>query len=117
MTNTLHLLKSYRERTSISLQDMAFIIGIDIGNLSKIENGKLEPNLLVLFSYHIILKIPIERLFKHHYPEITKNCLRNGIALKDKLIEDMSTPHIGKRLRLVDVIIDRLIELDNSYVS
>jgi DNA-binding XRE family transcriptional regulator len=117
MTNTLHLLKGYRERTGVSLQDMATIIGIDTGNLSKIEHGKLDPNILILFSYHLILKIPIERLFKNYYPEITKNCLRNGLALKDSLISAMQTPHIGKRIILLDTIIDRLVELDNGYES
>ena len=58
MTNVSNLLKSYRERTGISLQDMATIIGMDIGNLSKVEHHKLDVNILILFSYHIILKNP-----------------------------------------------------------
>ncbi|MFV0572863.1 MAG: helix-turn-helix domain-containing protein [Xanthomarina gelatinilytica] len=117
MTDTLHLLKSFRERTGVSLQDMATIIGMDIGKLSKIENGKQDPNLLVLFSYHLILKIPFEKLFKNHYPKIIKDCLRNALALKDKLMENMTSPHIDKRLMLVDTIVDRLVELDNCYDS
>lgn len=117
MTNTLHLLKSYRERTGVSLQDMATIIGIDTGNLSKIEHGKLDANILILFSYHLILKIPIERLFKNHYPQVTKNCLRNGLGLKNKLIEAMDSPKISHRLILLDTIIDRLVALDNGYES
>lgn len=115
MLNALHLLKSYRERTGIPLQDMASIIGIDTGNLSKIEHGKLEPNILVLFSYHLVLKISVEKLFKNHYPEITKACLGNAEALREKLMEGMTTPHIDKRLMLVDTIVDRLTELHDSY--
>ena len=117
MLNALHLLKSYRERTGVSLQDMASIIGIDTGNLSKIEHRKLEPNILVLFSYHLILKIPIEKLFKNHYPEITKTCLDNAEGLREKLMDGMTSPHIDKRLMLVDTIVDRLTELDGSYGS
>lgn len=115
MLNALHLLKSYRERTGVSLQDMASIIGIDTGNLSKIEHGKLEPSLLILFSYHLILKIPIEKLFKNHYPEIIKTCLGNAEALREKLMDGMDSPHIDKRLMLVDTIVDRLTELHDSY--
>lgn len=115
MTNSLHYLKTYRERTSLSLKDMAFIIGIDQGNLSKIETGKSQVNILVLFAYHLILKIPIERLFKNHYPDITKNCLRNTLALKDGLIEEMDSPNINHRIILIDTIIDRLVKLDNNY--
>ena len=115
MTNALHLLKSYRERTGVALQDMASIIGIDSGNLSKVEHSKLEPSLLILFAYNLILKIPIEKLFKNHFPEITKLCLRNALALKDQLIVDIQSPHISKRITLIDTIIDRLVELDNAY--
>ena len=117
MLNAFHLLKSYRERTGVSLQDMANIIGMDAGNLSKVEHGKLEPSIIILFAYHLILKIPIEKLFKNHYPEITKNCLRNGLALKDKLIDGMKSPHIDKRLILIDTILDRLVDLDNAYAK
>lgn len=115
--NNIHLLKSYRERTGVSLQDMAAIIGIDNGSLSKMEYGKFEPNALVILAYHIILKIPIEKLFKNDYPEIIKNCLRNGLALKDELIIEVQKPHIQKRITLVDAIIDRLVTLDNGYVN
>lgn len=117
MTNALHLLKEYRERTGVSLQDMATIIGMDTGNLSKVEHQKLDASILILLAYHIILKIPIEKLFKNHYPEITKNCLRNALALKDRLLDEMKAPHIDKRLILADTIVDRLVELDNAYAQ
>ena len=114
MTNALHLLKSYRERTGVALQDMASIIGVDTGNLSKVEHSKLEPSLLVLFAYNLILKIPIEKLFKNHFPEITKRCLRNALALKDQLILEANSPNVSKRIMLLDTIIDRLVDLDNN---
>jgi DNA-binding XRE family transcriptional regulator len=115
MNNALHLLKSYRERTGVSLQDMATIIRVDVGNLSKVEHGKLQANMTVVLSYHIILNIPIEKLFKNHLPSITKECLRNALPLRDKLIENMKTPNIDHRLQLLDTIIDRLADLDTEY--
>ena len=115
MTNALHLLKSYRERTGISLQDITTMIGMDIWNLSKLEHGKLQASMTVVLSYHIILNIPIEKLFKNHYPSITKECLRNALSIRDKLIENMKTPNVDHRLQLIDTIIDRLVELDNNY--
>lgn len=115
MTNALHLLKSYRERTGVSLQDMATMIGVDVGNLSKVEHGKLQANMTVVLSYHIILNIPIETLFKNHFPSIIKTCLRQALPLRDKLIENMKTPNIDYRLQLLDTIIDRLVDLDNRY--
>ncbi|QMU65266.1 MAG: hypothetical protein GKR88_13835 [Flavobacteriaceae bacterium] len=117
INNTIHLLKSYRELTGVALQDMATLIGIDTGNLSKIEHGKLEPNILVILSYHLILKIPIEKLFKYQYPETIKSCLRNSLALKDELIPEVQKPHIKKRITQIDTIIDRLVILDKEYVN
>jgi len=113
--NILHLLKSYRERTGVSLQDMANIIGIDAGNLSKVEHGKIEPSMTVVLAYHLILKIPIEKLCKYYYPDITKNSLRNAIAVQDNLMSQRSAPHITKRITQADTIIDRLVALDTSY--
>jgi DNA-binding XRE family transcriptional regulator len=115
MNNALHLLKSCRERTGVSLQDMATMIGVDVGNLSKVEHGKLQANMTVVLSYHIMLNIPIEKLFKNHFSSITKECLRNALPLRDKLIENMKTPNIDHRLQLLDAIIDRLAELDTEY--
>lgn len=115
MTNALHLLKSYRERAGVSLQDMATMIGMDDGNLSKVEHGKLQASMTIVLSYHIILNIPIEKLFKHHFSSITKECLRGGLLVREKLMENMKTPNIDHRLGLLDTIIDRLVELDTNY--
>jgi len=117
MIQSLHLLKSYRERTGLSLQDMASLIGVDIGNLSRIEHHKSEATILILLSYHILLKIPIERLLKNHYEEVIEHCLENGIKLKEKLLDEMKSPHVDKRLNLLDIIIDRLLESKQNYDS
>lgn len=50
--NILNYLKTYRKRIGIALKDMAKIIGIDTGNLSKIEHGKMKISTEVLLSYH-----------------------------------------------------------------
>lgn len=115
MTNALHLLKSYRERTGISLQDMATMIGVDVGNLSRVEHGKLQVTLTVALSYFVILNIPIEKLFKNYLPSITKESLKNALPLRDQLIEKINTPNISHRLQLLDTVIDRLKELDAEY--
>lgn len=114
MTNQLHYLKTFRKRTGISLQDMSIIIGIDTGNLSKIENGKAEPSILVLVAYHLILNISAKELLKNQYFEITKDSLRNALSLKDKLLCEMTKPNISHQIILIDTIIDRLSELDSK---
>ena len=115
MTHSLHYLKTYRERSQISLQDMAKMIGIDIGSLSKIEKGNRQPQLKTILAYHLILRIPIEKLFKNQYAETIKGSLANAILLKDKLLEAMTSPEVSDRINGIDSIIDQLIELDAVY--
>lgn len=112
---TFHYLKTFRKRTGISLTDMSEIIGIDTGNLSKIESGDREPNLFVILGYCTILKIPLERLFKNHYQEMLQNSYDNVIALKDRILSEMESPNINHRIILLDVIIDRLAKLQEDH--
>ena len=115
MINAKNYLKSYRERTGVLLQDIAVIIGMNSGNLSKIENDKREMTLLAILGYHFTLDIPIEKLFKDHYPEVLNYSLRNSLKLKDELLDKMITPNISHRIILLDSIIDRLKDLGAKY--
>ncbi|WP_299216973.1 helix-turn-helix transcriptional regulator [uncultured Dokdonia sp.] len=115
MNKTLHYLKTYRERSGIALGDMAEMIGIDIGSLSKIEKGKRIPQINTVLSYHFILRIPIERLLKQHYTEILQNNISQATTLKDRLLEAMTSPDVSDRITNIDTIIDQLIELQGKY--
>ncbi len=117
MINAQNFLKINRERTGISLQDMASIIGYDTGNLSKIESGKLDANMRVAMAYHLILKIPLERLFKYHYPEITFDCMGRASKLKSMLEEGFITTSLNKRIVSLDIVIDRLESLHKQYAN
>lgn len=108
-------LKTFRKRTGITLSDMSEIIGIDTGNLSKIESGQREPNLKVILGYCSILKIPIERFFKNQYTQLIKECYDNVSELKDRILNAMETPNISHRIILLDVVIDRLADLKTTY--
>lgn len=115
MIQAQNFLKINRERTGLSLQDMAHIIGYDVGNLSKVESGKLDANMRIALAYHLILKMPLERLFKYHYPEVTYECLQRAGRLKEQLSEGFTTPSIEKRLQQIDIIFDRLSGLHEQY--
>ncbi len=117
MIQAQNFLKINRERTGVSLQDMAIIIGYDAGNLSKIESGKLDANMRVALAYHLILKIPLEKLFKYHYPEITFDCTERASGLKSMLEEGYPTTTVAKRIMSLDTIIDRLEGLHNQYAN
>ena len=47
----INYLKTFRRRTGFLLQDMAEIIGMNSGNLSKIETGQVTPSFEVILAY------------------------------------------------------------------
>lgn len=105
---TLSYLKTYRKRTGIALKDMADIIGIDIGNLSKIEHGKMKISTQVLLSYHVVLNIPMYDFVKHHIKETIHACYSNALELKERLLNAMTTPELSHELIILDSVIDHL---------
>ena len=92
----LNYLKTFRERTGFLLQDMANLIGMHSGNLSKIETGTVTPSIEVMLAYHLILKIPLERLFKNHFKESLQELLLRSEALKQELIAEKKSKTILK---------------------
>ncbi len=117
MRHVIHYLKTFRKRTGISSQDMAAIIGIDAGHLSKVESGKLVPSAAVILAYQLILKIPIERLLKNHYPELTNVSLDNAKALKENLLLGEVTTSRADRITKLDIVIDGLLDLKKHYAA
>jgi transcriptional regulator with XRE-family HTH domain len=115
MKNILHYFNRYRKSKNIPLKEMARILGVDTGNLSKVESGKLMPSIYHSIAYHVVLNIPIKQLVKKHYPIIIKECLRNALAYKDELMDELESPDIPKEIIRLDTIIDRLVEADSNY--
>jgi len=115
MKNQFNYLQTYRKRTGVALKDMADILHIDAGNLSRMERGQSPVTLFIILSYKIILNIPVEQLFKNHLINTTKECLRNVLALKESILESMSGPELSKQMLSLDRIIDHLVEVDGNY--
>ena len=79
------------------------------------ENGKTELSLRVLLAYHLILKIPIERLCKYQYPEIIRECLQGSYTLEDELVTLPKTPKVKQRTILIETITERLEALAKEF--
>ena len=115
MIKQIHYLQRYRKGNGVLLKEMARIIGVDSGNLSRIEAGINTPNIHIIIAYHILLKVPIENLLKKHFPEITKNCIANATALKDEMLAQLTTPDIPPNVMRLDKLIDRLENIEKFY--
>jgi len=113
----INYLKTFRRRTGFLLQDMSDIIGTTCSNLSKIETGQSIPSINVVLAYHLVFKIPIERLLKNHIKESLHELLLSSEALEQRLLDEKASKGIYKRLELLKIIIERLKEMNRHYAN
>lgn len=113
----VNYLKIYRERTGFLLQDMASLVDMHVGNLSKIESGQVTPSLEVVLAYYLVFKIPIDKLCKNHIKESLYELLLRSDTLKEELLDTKASKSVYKRLELLDIIIDRLNDEQEVYAE
>lgn len=56
-------IRSIRKERKMSLKDVAYAIGMEVSNLSVIENGKSNPQLLTYAKIAAALNITLQELF------------------------------------------------------
>jgi transcriptional regulator with XRE-family HTH domain len=76
---TTHTLRQVRTDADVLQQDVAFLLDMDTGNLTRYERGKRTPTPQILLMYHILFGVPISELLA---PLVTK--------VKQSLIERSS---------------------------
>lgn len=77
---TIHLIKEFgkqvkkkREAQSKSQRLLALEYELDSGNLNRIENGKIDPKLTMLWRISEALQIPLSELIKDLENELKEN--------------------------------------------
>jgi transcriptional regulator with XRE-family HTH domain len=67
-------IRKFRKRQGIALKDLAKMIGMEASNLSVIENGKSNPQLLTYIKIAVALGQPASKLFDFpfNYAEYTQ---------------------------------------------
>ncbi len=59
------LLRTCRKKTELSIQNISFLLSMsDSSTLSRCERGMRRPNLEIIFTYHILFQISIDKLFE-----------------------------------------------------
>jgi len=104
----------YRQRHHLKLNDVAFLLEMNQGNLSRFEAGK-NSNPKALLGYHVLFDLSIgSDILKdviHSCKEIVHRCFKLLEIIKEK------PKTIKNQLRAegVNEIISRLTELDEGY--
>ena len=105
-------LARYRKNHSLKLKDVAYLLKMDEGNLSRFETGKYQ-NPKAYLGYHLLFNLsidsPIQELFFQDNNELIHRCFL--------LIEILETKTNKNRLRIkgVNSIIKRLTERQERY--
>ncbi len=104
----------YRERHHLKLNDVAFLLEMDQGNLSRFEAGK-NSNPKALLGYHVLFDLSIGNdILKdviHNSKDIVHRCFNLLEILKDK----PKTIKNQLRAKGIEEIINRLTPMDEDY--
>lgn len=81
-----NLLRTYRKKTELSIEDVSQLLNMrDSSTLSRCERGYRKPNLEIVFTYHLLFEVSIEKLFENEMKYTFKKIAKNI----DPLIENL----------------------------
>jgi len=97
----------------LKLKDLAYILDIDPGNLSRFEAGSLQ-NPKALVGYHTLFNLSIqssiEQVFHGGFEDLLSKCR----ALFDIVLDAPVTAKNANRLEGLDIVINRLAKLQKN---
>lgn len=90
-----NLLRTYRKKTELSIEDVSQLLDMqDSSTLSRCERGCRKPNLEIIFTYHLLFEVSIEKLFENDIRSLYKR-----ISLKiDPLIDELSKMKLSRKV-------------------
>lgn len=110
MNNKINSLALHRKRANISLSDVAYLLNIDTGNLSRIEKGIRSPNAKIILMYHILFDAPLLKLFSEQFKILSKQIIERS----KKLITQLETEQPPKSINRIEFINDFVNGLSND---
>jgi transcriptional regulator with XRE-family HTH domain len=102
-----------RKRKGLSQKALADIVGMDAGNLARIENGHIEPTPKNLLKLAEALEVPIDAWVHEGDAVVDRRA-----ELKRKMRKALEMP--ADRQRTLELMLDELLdltEIENSVVK
>lgn len=103
----------YRNDANIPLKDIAFLLALDRGNLSKIENGHRQPDPQTILLYHILFGASLIDLFKEQLVPFKQMLQRRSKALIERL-ETERPPKSKQRISYIETFVKNLTNSDHG---
>lgn len=94
-----NLLRTYRKKTELSIEDISFLLGMqDSSTLSRCERGCRKPNLEIIFTYHILFQVSIDKLFESEMKSTLVKIAENIDPLISNLLKQELTRKVESRI-------------------
>lgn len=94
-----NLLRTYRKKTELSIEDISFLLGMqDSSTLSRCERSCRKPSLEIIFTYHILFQVSIDKLFENEMRSTLIKISDNIDPLIAILLKQESTRKIEARI-------------------
>ncbi|NND77027.1 MAG: helix-turn-helix transcriptional regulator [Flavobacteriales bacterium] len=107
-------LKQARKNIGISLQDMAYLLDVDVSNLSKYERGLLKPTREILYGYHCVTQVPFGKLQKPFFMDYVDNVSSRITSLISKMEEKKSSSKHAYRIESMYSILNNVACLKDA---
>jgi transcriptional regulator with XRE-family HTH domain len=108
-----NLLRTYRKRTELSIEDVSRLLNMqDSSTLSRCERGYRKPNLEIIFTYHILFEVSVEKLFENEMKYTFSKIAKNIAPLIEELRNQDATRKVESKISLLNslkVLIDTKI--------
>lgn len=101
-------LSKVRREHYLQLNDVAFLLEIDSGNLSKYESGKMPVPLLVQLGYHLLFDIEFAQRSILDRAEFAQRICNRAKVLETRFLTQQITRKRLYRVKSIQRIINRL---------
>ena len=98
-------LRTYRKRSSLSQDEVAFLLGCRSGTkVSRYERSTRKPSLEALFAYELVFGVPVHELFAGVYQKVEKQISHRAQLLTRKLNRATPDRMATRKLQILKAI-------------
>ena len=113
MNTKSNSLSQYRKDANLPLHDVAYLLNIDKGNLSKIERGQRYAHPRTILLYHILFGAPLVNIFSEQL-ELLKETLQLRSKKLIKELKIQQPPKSNQRIAYIESFVNSLTDQNNE---
>jgi len=102
-----NFLRMYRKRSSVLLRDVAYLLNMNTGNLSRYEKGHRDPTPDILLTYSVLFDTSVAHLLHQGYSKIKEQLIVRSNLLIAQL-KGERPPKASLRIKYFSNVISRL---------